>query len=91
MSFQGCGEDFTGTSVTATYDGIAVGGYAEKDPGEAVETWRQGEFTADINLVATDTNVEARLTILSPPSWRQHGASDHRPLACRFDKHHHRQ
>ena len=32
--------------ITASYDGTAVGVYAEKDPNEALDTWRQGEFTA---------------------------------------------
>ena len=33
-------------NITASYDGTAVGVYAEKDPNEALDTWRQGEFTA---------------------------------------------
>ena len=44
-------------NITATYDGTAVGAYAEKDPGTAVETWRQGEFTANVGLTATSGNV----------------------------------
>ena len=43
--------------ITANYDGTAVGAYAEKDPGTAVETWRQGEFTADVDLTASSTSV----------------------------------
>ena len=37
-------------SINARYDGTAVGVYAEKDPNEAVDTWRQGEFTAAASL-----------------------------------------
>ena len=44
-------------NITANYDGTAVGAYAEKDPGTAVETWRQGEFTADVDLTASRTGV----------------------------------
>ena len=36
-----------------TYEGIAVGAYVEKDPNAAVDTYRQGEFTADVDLSAT--------------------------------------
>ena len=43
--------------ITAVYDGLAVGGYAERDPGAAVVTWRQGEFTADVDLSATFAGV----------------------------------
>ena len=39
--------------VSATYDGEAVGAYAEQDPNNPVDTHRQGEFTADISLTAT--------------------------------------
>ena len=49
------------TVPTATYDGIAVGGYAEKDPTAAVETWRQGEFTANVHLTADGTNLEGTI------------------------------
>ena len=35
---------------TATYDGTAVGMYVEQDPNNAVDTHRQGEFTADVFL-----------------------------------------
>ena len=34
------------STIKASYDGTAVGVYAEKDPNEALDTWRQGEFTA---------------------------------------------
>ena len=37
-------------NVTATYDGVAVGAYVEQDPTNPVDTHRQGEFTADIEL-----------------------------------------
>ena len=37
-------------SFTATYDGTAVGMYVEQDPNNAVDTHRQGEFTADVFL-----------------------------------------
>ena len=40
-------------TFSATYDGTAVGAYVEKDPGAAVDTYRQGEFTADVQLTAT--------------------------------------
>ena len=46
---------------TATYDGTAVGAYAEKDPSEAVDTWRQGEFVADVFLEADGTNVSGTI------------------------------
>ena len=36
--------------ITATYDGTAVGMYVEQDPNNAVDTHRQGEFTADVFL-----------------------------------------
>ena len=37
-------------NITATYDGTAVGMYVEQDPNNAVDTHRQGEFTADVFL-----------------------------------------
>ncbi|MCE2476150.1 MAG: hypothetical protein J4F47_11505 [Alphaproteobacteria bacterium] len=37
-------------TFTATYDGTAVGMYVEQDPNNAVDTHRQGEFTADVFL-----------------------------------------
>ena len=50
---------FTGT---ATYDGIAVGAYVEHDPNDPVDTYRQGEFTADVFLQATATPVALSTT-----------------------------
>ena len=38
------------STLTATYDGIAVGMYVEQDPNDPVDTHRQGEFTADVDL-----------------------------------------
>ena len=37
-------------TFTATYDGTAVGMYLEQDSNNAVDTHRQGEFTADVFL-----------------------------------------
>ena len=51
------GTEGTHTAITATYDGTAVGAYAERDPGAAVETWRQGEFTANVGLTASSSGV----------------------------------
>ena len=48
-------------NVTAVYDGLAVGSYAERDPGAAVVTWRQGEFTADVDLNATSAGVRGTI------------------------------
>ena len=40
-----------------------------KDPGEAVETWRQGEFTAGVHLTATgDTAVTGTFAARIPDS-----------------------
>ena len=39
--------------TTVYYDGTAVGAYVEKDPSAAVDTYRQGEFIADVSLEAT--------------------------------------
>ena len=41
-------------TFTATYDGTAVGMYVEQDPNNAVDTHRQGEFTADVFLEVSD-------------------------------------
>ena len=49
------------SDITATYDGTAVGAYAEKDPGTPVETWRQGEFSANVDLTATSSNVHGTI------------------------------
>ena len=38
------------SNITAMYDGTAVGMYVEQDPNNAVDTHRQGEFTADVDL-----------------------------------------
>ena len=37
-------------SFTASYDGTAVGMYVEQDPTDPVDTHRQGEFVADVDL-----------------------------------------
>ena len=37
-------------TLTATYDGTAVGMYVEQDPNDPVDTHRQGEFVADADL-----------------------------------------
>ena len=50
------GADASGVP-TATYDGTAVGSYVEKDPSAAVDTYRQGDFVADVDLTADGTNV----------------------------------
>ena len=42
-------------SFTATYDGTAVGMYVEQDPTNPVDTHRQGEFTADVDLSISGT------------------------------------
>ena len=52
--------DFKGDD-SATYGGIAVGAYVEKDPTTAVDTYRQGEFTANVNLRATRGSTEGVL------------------------------
>ena len=49
-------------SVTAFYEGIAVGAYVEKDPNAAVDTYRQGEFTADVDLIADGATTTTGLT-----------------------------
>ena len=49
------------TGVTATYDGDAVGMYVEQDPNNAVDTHRQGEFTADVFLRADDGDVSGTI------------------------------
>lgn len=51
----GAGATFTAPAdfVSATYDGVAVGAYVEQDPNDPVDTHRQGEFTADVFLMAT--------------------------------------
>ena len=49
------------TSFTATYDGTAVGMYVEQDPNNAVDTHRQGEFTADVHLTASETAVSGTI------------------------------
>ena len=48
--------------VTATYDGTAVGMYVEQDPNDAVDTHRQGEFTADVDLIISNGNPVTGLT-----------------------------
>ena len=44
-------------TFTATYDGTAVGMYVEQDPNNAVDTHRQGEFTADVFLEVSNAGV----------------------------------
>ena len=46
---DGSPQSLPGT-ITATYDGTAVGMYVEQDPTNPVDTHRQGEFTADVDL-----------------------------------------
>jgi len=41
------------STLNATYDGTAAGMYVEQDPNDPVDTHRQGEFTADVNLSVT--------------------------------------
>lgn len=58
--------DVIGTPTTtvaagATYDGTAVGAYVEKDPSTAVDTYRQGEFTADLILESDGTNLSGTI------------------------------
>ena len=48
-------------NVTATYDGVAVGAYVEHDPNDPVDTFRQGEFTADVFLSAAVGNVSGTI------------------------------
>ena len=51
--------------IDATYDGKAVGVYVEQDPTNPVETHRQGEFTADVDLTlngAPSDNLSTTLT-----------------------------
>ena len=48
-------------SPTATYDGIAVGMYVEQDPNDPVDTHRQGEFTADVDLRAVSGDVSGTI------------------------------
>ena len=38
------------SEINAIYDGTAVGMYVEQDPANPVDTHRQGEFTADVDL-----------------------------------------
>ena len=54
QAFGGGTTTFSG-DTSATYGGIAVGAYVEKDPTTAVDTYRQGEFTATVNLRATSS------------------------------------
>ena len=57
--------DVVGTPATnniaATYDGTAAGMYVEQDPNNAVDTHRQGEFTADADLSYDGTNVSGTI------------------------------
>ena len=79
---------FSGSVNTfaATYDGIAVGAYVEKDPNAAVDTYRQGEFTADVYLSATGTAENGRhrhhRRFQDHADGRQHGAQDLGPLGA---------
>ena len=62
-----------------TYEGIAVGAYVEKDPNAAVDTYRQGEFTADVDLSATsltDRPHRHHRRFQYHAGGRQHGAQD---------------
>ena len=51
----------TSTVPTATYDGTATGLYVEQDPNNAVDTHRQGEFTADVDLSADGSDVSGTI------------------------------
>ena len=46
-------------TITATYDGTAVGMYVEQDPTNPVDTHRQGEFVADVDLRLNGTPDDA--------------------------------
>ena len=56
----------TGTSptapITAMYDGTAVGMYVEQDPTNSVDTHRQGEFVADVDLSINNNSAVDTLT-----------------------------
>ena len=43
-------------SVNGTYRGKAVGAYVEKDPVAVADTYRQGEFSANVVLTATSAS-----------------------------------
>ena len=49
------------SGLNATYDGTAVGMYVEQDPSNAVDTHRQGEFTADVGLSVEDGSVSGTI------------------------------
>ena len=51
------------STFTATYDGTAVGMYVEQDPNNAVDTHRQGEFTADVHLTAARCRTSILLSV----------------------------
>ena len=48
--------NFNGAEGTATYRGTAVGMYVEQDRRGAIPTFRQGEFSASVNLAANFTS-----------------------------------
>ena len=52
-------------TTTVTYDGTAVGMYVEQDPTNPVDTHRQGEFTADVDLTLSGTPVDATSSALT--------------------------
>ena len=47
--------------LNATYDGTAVGMYVEQDPNNAIDTHRQGEFTADVGLSVVSGSVSGTI------------------------------
>ena len=49
-AFNGGSPQALPSTLTATYDGTAVGMYVEQDPNDPVDTHRQGEFIADVDL-----------------------------------------
>ena len=53
QAFGGAATWPSGVTGTVYYNGTAVGMYVEKDPNVAVDTYRHGEFVADVVLAAT--------------------------------------